>query len=693
MYSNGRLTAAHRDRLQRLLNKQEMSVSTVKQSYGAPQLKRGYTPPSRQRRNCGDRVQTPLTQSHRIRSSQKSRPATTTLTTRRAAGNKEMSTQKVVAGRGLRSPLSGGKVGSKLTTSRSRGDLTATSDGWRTKDLPLDRAQQKATRGGGIPRRTRGHSARSASTLFSAREETPMTAPEMNAHTSCFMRTRDHKYLPQEGEEESARSYRTQSTEWEETPMTAQEMIAHTGCFMRTRDNKYAPPGTPPIDDEEVNTLLNQMRLKELEASSKIPDRSSTATLLYGCRVEGTMSPDATPRPTKLMQERDAAKGAGGVNWISIVEHNQRLAARDSIRSEKMEKAVRKEFTKRLAKQRVECQDALLKEVEDREREKQRLSSVYQKWQKEDDEKKEQQLKRVQQIKSSFQQQLSAIEQRRHHETDKWKRRERRQVDALKASLADEQAKNEQKKAENRWKMMQTVAENNKKIELRRAEAMDEAAEESRLQKEYAAKLEKQEIERREAKAKIQERQNKTLANLRSATKSFKQQEEEDARRAEREQHEARERMGRIDRDKRERHERNQRHTNQVILRQREEKEAQEQQNRAEWRLYGDYLNKDAELYAEEEEHHEKVRRRKDLQQSKVIKEQQKLNEQRRLAERADMSENERLYNQSLLNDCKKSLRAHVILSEEPPTTERMATKIDKRSPFRWRVQNRPRPF
>ena len=45
MYSNGRLTAAHRDRLQRLLNKQEMSASTIMQSYGIPQLKVDYSPP------------------------------------------------------------------------------------------------------------------------------------------------------------------------------------------------------------------------------------------------------------------------------------------------------------------------------------------------------------------------------------------------------------------------------------------------------------------------------------------------------------------------------------------------------------------------------------------------------------------------------------------------------------------------
>lgn len=475
--------------------------------------------------------------------------------------------------------------------------------------------------------------------------------------------------------------------------MTEPERNAHTSCFMRARENKYLASGTPPIDDEEVSSLLDRMRLKE--ARSKLPDRSPTATLLYGFREEITLSPEATPRPTRLMEERDAAKDVGDVNWISIVEHNQRLATHDDLRNEKMEKAVRQEFCKRLAQQRVEGQDALRKEVEEREREKLRLSSMYQQWHKEDAGKVEQQRKRVQQLKMGFHQQLSAIEQKRRHETDKWKRRERRQVDALKASLADERAKNEQKKAENRKKIMQMTTENNKKIELRRAEAMCEAAEEIRLQKAYAAQLERHETQRREAKAKIEERQTKNMANLLAATKkSFKQQAEEDEQRAEREHREAHERMERIDREKRERHERNQRHTNAVILRQREEKEAVQLQDRAEWRLYGDYLNKDAELYEEEQRYHVEAQHQKNLKQTELLREQVKLNEQRRLAERADMSENERLYNHSLLSDCEKSLRTQASHSQdEGLTTERMATQVDKRSPFRWRTKNRPRPF
>lgn len=601
MYSKGQLTAAHRERLQRMLTKQEMTATTFKQAFRMP---------TRSRSRCAT-----LNGTARQKSVPRIKASFTPLASRRAHTSQSKAR-----------PATGGTTRSKTASTASKS---------RQKDIASSKPP------------SRGHS-RGKESLALHR------LPTGDADAFCSSRSR------------------------------------------ASRNGKNRPSSC--MNDAEVTSILNQQRLREQQARSKLPARSATGTLLYGCREEGALSPDATPRPMRLMKERDAAKGIGGVNWISIIDHNQRLAERDDLRNAKMEKAVRHEFRDRLQAQREEYNNSLKKEVEERELEKKRLSAVYEQWTKEDAEEEEKRHLRVQQLKMGYHRQLSALEQRRHYEDQKWKRRERRQVDAMRAHLSDERAKSELKKAKNKKKMQQVVAEYDQQRDRKHVLAAQEAAEEIRMQQEYAAQLERQEKQRHEAQAKIRERQTRSLENLLSATKSFKEQAEEDERRAEREQLEQHRKAEHASREKAERLQREQEDINAVILQQREEKEAQQQQERHEWRVYGDFINKDAELYAEEEHKHQKMLHRKLQQHDEYLREQIRHVELRKLAERAEMSDTERLYNQTLLSECETTLKELSQLKPIPAdaeelTTERMSKLVDKRSPFKWRATNRPRPF
>jgi len=391
--------------------------------------------------------------------------------------------------------------------------------------------------------------------------------------------------------------------------------------------------------------------------------------------------PSTPPRDT-IVRERNAIMQANkGVNWISMTNHVQLQAEDEEQLCFRLEKRSKESFKASLEGEMGLREDIRQKEHQEKLAYQQSQKDLYKKWEEEDALKIGAKQKKIETLKAMRQDQIKVLEKRRHNIHKKELRREIRQM----KKNEEERIRYEQEKLDLKKKhydeMQQVLVENAKQKEITMAEEAKQAEEEVRLQKQYSEMLRKQEESRAERLAKTYAQADQKAANLLDCTALEREVIAESERKAE---EELRRRQAAEDERNRLKAERLRKEnlevqeylSNQI---QRREKEL-EQEIHAD-RKWGKRMNEEALESLKADETKVVDRQKRLYEQADYIKKQIRDNEAQRIKERADMTEQERLMNYSLIRDVENK---HTGVREMP---------YDPKKPFAWRYNYRAKPF
>lgn len=391
--------------------------------------------------------------------------------------------------------------------------------------------------------------------------------------------------------------------------------------------------------------------------------------------------PSTPPRADMVNERKKIMQQNEGVNWISFVEHVQNEAEAEEKLYQTLEHKSQKAFKKSLEDQ-IAVREALREKERERVRQEQlKEQALYEKYDAEEANKAAIRHAKVEELKKMREEQIRLLNDARRRYAKKELRRDLRDCQKAQAEKeAHDRELLEKKKAH--YAMMEQVLEENAKHKLVvEAQKKAEAEEDIRLQKQYAKMLEDQERARSDRLAATYAQAEKKVANLLDCTeKERKAQKEADARCA-RELKRLQEEDDERNRLKEERRQRENLEVQAFLAEQiRTRQEALRKEKEDDLKL-GQRLAEEAKKSLAKEE--QKIARRKEItmQTAQCVRQQIKDNEQRRLRERADMNENEKEFNSSLI----RKIEAGELNVKEP--------EADPMRPFNWRYNYRSKPF
>jgi len=391
--------------------------------------------------------------------------------------------------------------------------------------------------------------------------------------------------------------------------------------------------------------------------------------------------PSTPPRNDMVNERNQIMKQNAGVNWISFVEHVQKESKATKELARSLEIRSQQEFKKSLEEQCQLREEIREKERQQVKREQEKEQEIYKRYDDEEAKKAAIRHAKVEELKKMRQEQIQLLNKARRQYAKKELRRDQRACKkAQEEREAHEQKLLNKKKAH--YAMMEEVlkenAEHKKVVE---AQMKVDAEEDIRLQKMYAKMLEDQEKAREARLAATYAQTEKKLANLLDCTEEERRIEREANERAERELLERQAAEDEKNRLKNDRRRRENLEVQDYLANQIKMKKEREKKQKEEDLKIGQRLAKEAQASLESEKL--KIQKKQEvlLDTAAFIRQQIKDNETRRFQERADMNENEKKFNASLINKIKNN----DIGVKEP--------EHDPQRPFAWRYKCRSKPF
>lgn len=391
--------------------------------------------------------------------------------------------------------------------------------------------------------------------------------------------------------------------------------------------------------------------------------------------------PSTPPRNDMVNERKAIMQQNAGVNWISFVEHIQVEAKAENNLCATLENKSQKAFKQSLEGEMKIRELQRKKEREEIINEQKREQELYKKWEEEDVKKATMRHAKVEELKKMRMDQIGSLNEKRRQYAKKELRRDQRAFKrAQEEKEAHERELLEKKKAH--YAMMETVLkENVEHKKVVEAQRIRDADEDICLQKMYVKMLEDQEKARSDRLAATYAQAEKKVASLLDCTAEERRKEREADEHILRERTERQRQEDEKTRLKAERRRRENLEVQAYLaeqIRLKEEKLRKEKEN--DLRL-GKKLAEEAKKSLESDE--AKVEKRKQIymETSSFICQQINDNEERRVKQRADMNENEKQFNSSLIRK---------IESGESDVKE---PKADPNRPFAWRYNYRSKPF
>lgn len=394
-----------------------------------------------------------------------------------------------------------------------------------------------------------------------------------------------------------------------------------------------------------------------------------------------------TPPRQKLVNERKKAMEQNkDVNWISVINYNQKEAENEENLYSKLEHLSNKRFRKQLDEQITIKQKQNNLKNENVLKYQTLLKTKYKTNDKMDFEKKEIDHKKMLALKNMRLTQMKELSNRRRFQELRLKKIDLRATQKLKRELLAEKKQKQEKKILNKQKLQQMLVDNDKQKALKLQELKLEELEAIQLQKVYIKMCDEQDLKREQRLLEIQKKQQQKFQALVNANKDLNERAAADSKKAKIEQI----RLQKLDdvkqAKKKAKLKADMDECKRIIAQQIIEKEDRMRVEIEEDRRYGLRMKELANEYQKELEAEKLKKYQTQKQNAGYLEEQIEKNEKRRVDAKTEMSAAEKGLNKQLLD----VVRENVNSNSGKMTTN---VEIDQKAPFAWRYSYRKAPF